>query len=542
MPLPSSFLEGKKMEMIAKMIQNGNTALGIELGSTRIKAILLGTDHTPIASGSYSWQDCYSDGIWTYTLENAWAGVQKSYAALQQDVNEKYGVPLETVGVMGISGMMHGYLVFDEQDHLLTPFRTWRNTNAAQAAKELTELMDFNIPMRWSIAQLYQSILDQDAHVKKIRFMTTLAGYMHWQLSGKKVLGIGDASGMFPIDSVSRGYDCTMLENFRNKVAARGYSWDIEDILPTVLAAGEDAGALTEEGARKLDPSGMLQPGIQMAPPEGDAGTGMIATNSVAERSGNVSAGTSIFAMVVLEHRLSKMYPEIDMVTTPSGRPVAMVHCNNCTSDMNAWTNIFREFGTMMGVAADADKLYTALYQKSMEGRSDGGGIVVCNFLAGEPIVGFESGKPFVLRGPETEFTLANFLRAQLYATMAALVLGMRILQKEQVKIDRLTGHGGLFKTPQVGQRYLAAATGSPVTIMKTAGEGGPYGMALLAAYCKEKETGETLEAFLQKKIFAMAETNTMQPRKDDRAGFEKFLSAYERALTIERTAVEISL
>lgn len=530
------------MEMIAKMIQSGNTALGIELGSTRIKATLLGADHTPIASGSYSWQDCYSDGIWTYTLENAWDGIQKSYAALQQNVHEKYGVPLETVGVMGISGMMHGYLVFDEQDHLLTPFRTWRNTNAAQAAKKLTELMDFNIPMRWSIAQLYQSIMDQEAHVKDIRFMTTLAGYMHWQLSGKKVLGIGDASGMFPIDSVSRGYDCTMLENFRNKVASRGYGWDIENILPTVLIAGEDAGILTEEGARKLDPSGMLQPGIQMAPPEGDAGTGMIATNSVAERSGNVSAGTSIFAMVVLEHRLSKMYPEIDMVTTPSGRPVAMVHCNNCTSDMNAWTNIFREFGTMMGVAADADKLYTALYQKSMEGRSDGGGIVVCNFLAGEPIVGFERGKPFVLRGPETEFTLANFLRAQLYATMAALVLGMRILQKEQVKIDRLTGHGGLFKTPQVGQRYLAAATGSPVTIMKTAGEGGPYGMALLAAYCKEKETGETLEAFLQKKIFAMAKTNTLQPRKDDRAGFEKFLSAYERALTIERTAVEISL
>lgn len=523
---------------IRDRIHKGDTVLGIELGSTRIKSILLGPDHSPIASGSFTWENNLVNGLWTYRLDDAWTGLQKSYGALAANVMEKYGVRLETVGAIGISGMMHGYLAFNKEGNQIAPFLTWRNTNTGKAAAELTELFHFNIPLRWSISQLYQAILNGEEHVGKIAYLSTLAGYIHWKLSGRKVVGIGDASGMFPIDSNINSYNQNMLQKFREKIAEKQYRWDIERILPKVLVAGENAGFLTEEGARLLDPSGALKAGIPMAPPEGDAGTGMTATNSVAARTGNVSAGTSIFAMVVMEKQLSKVYPEIDMITTPSGKPVAMVHCNNCTSDMDAWTAIFKDFSEMAGAQMSDDDLFTMLYQRSLQGDKDCGGITVYNYLSGEPITGFETGCPMVVRRPDSRFTLANFMRSQLYSTMASLVIGMKTLREEHVKIDRLTGHGGLFKTPVVGQKYMAAATKSPISVMDTAGEGGPYGMALLAAYMKNRGPGETLESYLEKKVFATAKICTLQPDDDDINGFSAYLAEYRKMLPAENAAV----
>ena len=439
---------------------------------------------------------------------------------------------------MGVSAMMHGYLVFDKDWNLLVPFRTWQNTITAQAAGELTEAFHFNIPQRWSIAHLYQAVLNGEAHVPQIAHMTTLAGYVHYMLTGVNALGVGEASGMFPIDSETGDYDAAMLEKFNEIVASRHLPWRLEDLLPKVLTAGEKAGELTPEGAKRLD--GLLTPGIPFAPAEGDAGTGMTATNAVAPRTGNVSAGTSIFSMVVLEKPLEKVYQEIDLVTTPTGRPVAMVHCNNCTNDTNAWVSVLGETARLFGAAPSTGELYTRLYEKSLEGDPDCGGLLVCNYMAGEGVTHMDAGRPLVIRKPESKFTLANFFRAQLYSTMSTLKIGMDILAKEQVAIDSLTGHGGLFKTPVVGQKYMAAACGAPVTCMETAGEGGPYGMALLAAYMLEKAEGETLEDYLNTRVFAGAKGVTLAPEKADVEGFRDYIARYTAMLDVERKAVEV--
>jgi sugar (pentulose or hexulose) kinase len=513
--------------------------LGIEWGSSRIKAVLIDKEHKPIASGGHAWENRYENGIWTYSMEAVWDGLHDAYANLVKDVKEKYDTDLTAFGAMGVSGMMHGHLPFDKNGRLLVPFRTWRNTITGEAAGKLTELFGFNIPQRWSIAHLYQAILNGEEHVKDIAFITTLAGYVHWQLTGEKVVGIGEASGMFPIDSETLSYDAAMLDKFDTLIADKNYPWHIRDILPGIRVAGESAGALTATGAMLLDMDCRLRSGIPVAPPEGDAGTGMVATNAVAARTGNVSAGTSIFSMVVLEGPLSKVYPEIDLVTTPTGKPVAMVHCNNCTSDMDAWASLIREALSLFGAKVSTGELFTRLYNKSLEGEADCGGVMVVNYLAGEPLTGFTEGCPLVVRSPESRFTLANFLRAQLYSTMATLKIGMDILAGENVTIDRLMGHGGLFKTPVVGQKYLAAATDSPVSVMETAGEGGPYGMALLAAYMLRKGDGETLEAYLKNKVYAGAIVSTLAPEKEDVKGFNAFLERYEKSLAAEKAAVE---
>ena len=520
----------------AQAITAGNTFLGVELGSTRIKAVLLGQDYVPLASGSFTWENRYENGYWTYHLDEVWTGIAVCYRELKQNVLQKYGVTLTTVGAMGFSGMMHGYLPFDAAGNLLAPFRTWRNTTTARAAEELTGLFGFNIPQRWSIAHLRQAMLNREDHVKNIDHLTTLAGYVHWQLTGEKVLGVCEASGMFPIDDATGDYDAAMMAKFDD--LAKDQPWKLANILPKALSAGEAAGVLTEKGARLLDPDGDLLPGIPLCPPEGDGGTGMTATNSVAARTGNVSAGTSVFAMVVLEKMLDKVYPEIDMVTTPSGKPVAMVHCNNCTSDMNAWVNVFSETLQLMGCQADMGELFTRLYQKSLEGDADCGGVTVYNYLSGEPVTGFDEGRPVMVRSHEKPFTLANFLRAQLYSTLASLAAGMVILERENVTIDRLMGHGGLFKTPVVGQKYLAAATNSAVWVMETAGEGGPYGMALLAAYLKDGN-GATLEDFLAEKVFAGTPGTVLEPEAGDVAGFKAYLDRFLAGLPVERAAVE---
>ncbi len=520
-------------------IENGKTALGIEFGSTRIKAVLIGDDHAPIASGSHDWENSYINGIWTYSLEEIRAGLQDAYANLAKDVKAKYGITLTTVGALGFSAMMHGYMVFDENDRLLVPFRTWRNNNAAPAAEKLTELFNYHIPARWSIAHLYQAILNGEEHVPAIRFQTTLEGYIHWMLTGRKVLGVGEASGMFPVDMNTRQYDRTMVEKFDALIADKGYSWKLLDILPEILVAGDNAGTLTEAGALLLDPTGNLKPGIPVCPPEGDAGTGMVATNSVKRRTGNVSAGTSIFGMIVLEKELNKVHPEIDLVTTPVGDLVAMVHCNNCTSDINAWVNVFGEFAKVLGVNISKAKLYDDLYFKSEEGDKDCGGVVAFNFFSGEHIVEVDEGRPMVVRTTESKFNLANLMRSHLYSTMATLKIGLDILLKEEgVRLDSITGHGGLFKTERVGQSYLAAAINAPVTVMKTAGEGGAWGMALLAEYMLRKEEGETLEAYLGNKVFANQQGTTLAPDPADVDGFNAFIENYKKALPVERLAV----
>lgn len=522
----------------SKVIDTGRTTLGIEFGSTRIKAILIDEHCAPIASGSYEWENRYENGIWTYSLDDVWTGLQAAYQELKETFETNHGAALSTIGAIGFSGMMHGYMAFDADGTLLVPFRTWRNTITGQAAEELTELLQFNIPLRWSIAHLHQAILNKEAHVTDIRFITTLAGYVHWKLTGQKVLGVGEASGMFPIDSTINDYDQHKLSLYNERLSTENMPWTLRDILPSVLVAGEQAGVLTEEGARLLDPSGTLQAGIPLCPPEGDAGTGMVATNSVAERTGNVSAGTSVFAMIVLEQALSKVYPEIDLVTTPTGKPVAMVHSNNCTSDLNAWVDIFGEFAQTMGMEVNASTLYEKLYSLALTGAADGGGLLSYNYVSGEHITGIEEGRPLFVRTPESQFTLANFMRVHLFSALGALKLGMDILfEKEQVKLDKILGHGGFFKTKDVGQKFMAAAMNVPVSVMATAGEGGAWGIALLAAYMLHRTDGQALETFLQDEVFAAQSESTIAPDQTDIEGFAAFMARYQSGLAIEKAA-----
>jgi len=515
-------------------ITENKTSLGIELGSTRIKAVLIDTHYEPIASGNHDWENRLEDGIWTYHLADVWAGLRDCFSKLALDVKNRYGLTLSSVGAIGISAMMHGYLVFDKNGNQLVPFRTWRNTITEKAAAILTEKFKFNIPQRWSVAHLYQAILNEESHVKDIDYITTLAGYIHWKLTGKRVLGIGDASGLFPVDGGS--YNPLMLKQFDGLIASRNYGWKITDILPAVLSAGEDAGTLT--GAKLLDPSGCLRDGIPLCPPEGDAGTGMVATNSIAERTGNVSAGTSIFAMIVMEKELSKVYPEIDIITTPAGKPVAMVHCNNCTSDIDAWIKLFRELLDINGAKTDKAKLYDALYYKALEADEDCGGLLSYNYYSGEHITGIEEGRPLFARLPDSNFTLANFMRTLLFSSMATLKYGIDILtEKEKARIDSLLGHGGLFKTKGVGQRFMAAVFNAPVGVMESAAEGGAWGIALLAAFMLHD--GETLEKFLAEKVFAGKKGALIEPDPKDVESFGKFMKRYTGGLKIERAAVD---
>ena len=511
------------------------TALGIELGSTRIKAVLIDEKHIPIASGDFEWENQLVDGIWTYSMDMVRTGVQSCFAALKADVRAKFGAELDTVGAIGVSAMMHGYLPFDKDGKQLAEFRTWRNTITGEAAEKLTALFGFNIPQRWSIAHLYQAMLNGEEHVKDIAYLTTLAGYIHWILTGEKLMGVGEASGMFPIDSETLDYDEGMLQKFKTLTGM-----DLRSILPKVLPAGAKAGTLTEAGALFLDPTGAFKPGVPAAPCEGDAGTGMAATNSVRVRTGNVSAGTSDFAMIVTDKKLG-VHREIDMVTTPDGLPVAMVHCNNCTSDINAWVNLFSEFCELMGVEANKGELFTKLFQKALEGEADCGGLLSYNYFSGEGVTDLDEGRPLFARMPNARFTLANFMRTHLLSALATLKIGLDILTRtEQVPIDKLYGHGGFFKTPEVGQRMLSAAVGAPVSVMETAGEGGPYGMALLAGYMLWKDEGETLPDYLDSKVFAGAEATTLTAEEKDTAGFNCFLERYKQALPMERKAAEL--
>lgn len=525
---------------VKNLLEEGKGILGIEFGSTRIKAVLIDEKGTPLASGSHEWENRLTDGIWTYTLDDIWSGLADCYADLAFDVKKKYDVVLKKFASIGFSAMMHGYLAFDKEGELLVPFRTWRNTITEGAAAKLSEVFQYNIPQRWSIAHLYQAILKKEEHVAKIDFLTTLAGYVHWKLTGEKVLGVGDASGMFPIDCKSGNYDQNMIRKFDELTEPCGYGWKLSDILPKVLSAGENAGTLTPEGAKLLDVSGNLEAGILLCPPEGDAGTGMVATNSVGVRTGNVSAGTSVFAMVVLEKELSKVYPEIDLVTTPDGALVAMVHCNNCTSDLNAWVNLFDEFAKSIGAAIDKNQLFSVLYHKALEGDADCGGLISYNYFSGEPVTGFDEGAPLFVRKADQTFNLANFMRTHLYSSLAALKAGLDLLFKEEdVKVDEMFGHGGLFKTKGVGQRIAAAAMNTPVSVMETAGEGGAWGIALLASYMQNKEEGEELQDFLNHKIFAGQKGEKLLPVKEDVEGFDQFMIRYKKGLAIEHAAVD---
>lgn len=527
------------MENVKNIILNAETALGIEFGSTRIKSVLVDLNGSPLASGSFDWENSYKNGVWTYSLDEVFEGLRASFAALKKSVYDKFGVKLETVGSMGISGMMHGYLAFDKDGAQLAEFRTWRNTITAEAAEKLSALFDFNIPQRWSIAHLYQAILNGEEHVGRVDFIATLAAYVHYRLTGERVIGVGEASGMFPIDSSINDYDVAMLDKFDGCVADKGFPWRLRDILPRVLVAGERAGTLTAEGAAMLDPTGEFRPGVPMCPPEGDAGTGMVATNSVAVRTGNVSAGTSIFLMVVLEKALSKLYPEIDMVTTPSGKPVAMVHCNNCSGEIDAWAGLFTSMCSALGMDISIYKVLDKMFESALSGDKDCGGLVAFNYLSGEVITGLDSGKPLFLRGPESKFNLPNFARAQLCSAAATLSIGMEILAGEHVKIDKLLGHGGYFKAPLAGQKIMAAALEAPVSVMKTAGEGGSWGIALLASYMQNKAEGETLEAFLESRVFSNEDAFEVKPDPEDIAGFKKFLDNYKKSLPVEKAAVE---
>ena len=515
------------------------TVLGIELGSTRIKAVLLDEKHIPIASGGFEWENRLVDGIWTYDMGTVHTGLQACYADLKKDIVAKFGAAPETFGAIGVSGMMHGYLPFDKDGKQLAEFRTWRNTITGQAAEELTNLFSFAIPQRWSIAHLYQAILNGEEHVKDIAYLTTLAGYIHTLLTGEKVMGIGEASGMFPIDSEKNDYNQGMVEKFDVLAAAKGMPWKLREILPKVLVAGELAGKLTVEGAAFLDPAGDLKAGVPFAPCEGDAGTGMVATNSVRERTGNVSAGTSDFAMIVADHELG-MHREINMVTTPAGKPVAMVHCANCTSDINAWVNLLIEFAEMLGVEINKGELFTKLFYKALEGEPDCGGLLSYNYFSGEGVTALDEGRPIFARLPGCNFTLANFMRAHLLSALSTLKIGLDILRTEEnIPVDKILGHGGFFKTPGVGQRMLSAAVSAPVSVMETAGEGGPYGMALLAAYMLWKDDGETLEDYLDNKVFADAASSTLMADEIEIAGFDAFLTRYKNAFDVERTAVK---
>ncbi len=524
------------MQTVEK-IKSGRTYLGIEFGSTRIKAVLIDDTYSPIASGAYDWENKLENGYWTYSREMMISGLQGSYADLVRDVREKYDTDLETVGAMGISAMMHGYLAFDKEDKLLVPFRTWRNTTTAKAAEKLTKLFGFNIPQRWSISHLYQAVLNGEQHVPEIASITTLAGYIHYLLTGERTVGAGEAAGMFPIDSDSCTYNEEMLTKFEELMDPYGYSWNIRDILPKSKAAGTKGAVLTDEGAKMLDPSGKLKGRIPMCPPEGDAGTGMVATNSVLPRTGNVSAGTSIFSMVVLEKPLKNVYTEIDVVATPDGKPVAMVHCNNCCSELDAWVKLFGEFAQLSGTEISKGDLYTMLYRNTLKADADCGGVLAYNFLSGEPVAGVEQGRPMYFRTPDGKFNLANFMRAQLYSAMATLKIGMDILtNNEKVPVDRLMGHGGLFKVEGVAQQYMADAFRTDVSVMKTAGEGGAWGMALLAAYMNEN-SGESLPVFLDSKVFAAMESSTASPNKAGTEGFDIFMTSYKNGLPVQNAA-----
>ena len=518
-----------------------NTFLGIELGSTRIKAVLIDETHNPIASGSFSWENRLEDGVWVYHLEDAVAGVRACYSDLRKNVEEKFGQPLTAVAGIGISGMMHGYLVFDKEGNQLAPFRTWRNTITAPAAAELTELFQFNIPQRWSIAHLYQAILNGEAHVKDVARLTTLCGYIHGLLTGKNQLGVGEASGMFPYDDETADFDAQCVAKFDALIAKYGFDWNLRGILPQVLRAGDQAAVLSAEGAALLDETGTLQPGIPMCPPEGDAGTGMVATGSVRPGTGSVSAGTSAFSLQVLEHPLKKYYPEIDVVVTPAGKTVAMAHTNTCTSEIDAWINLMADAMAAMGQKVDKNQLYATMYAKALEGAPDCSGMIAFNYFAGEPLTATETGRPLFLRLPDSHMTVANFMRAQLYGAIATLKLGMDMLKaEEQVVSYSMVGHGGFFKTAGVGQQILADALGVPITTMETAGEGGPWGMALLAAYMLRKADGQTLEDYLDEQVFCKAQSTVAQPSEAGMAGFASYLKRYLLALDAEKAAAKM--
>lgn len=528
------------MSTMKEWIDSGNAVLGLEFGSTRIKAVLIDEMHHPIASGAHDWENRLENGIWTYSLDDIWEGLRDCYRDLCADVKAKYDTELVKLRAVGFSAMMHGYMAFDKEGQLMVPFRTWRNGITGEAAAALTELFHYNIPQRWSIAHLYQAMLNGEEHVKDISYVTTLAGYIHWMLTGRKVLGVGDASGMFPIDPATVDYDAKMVEKFQKLVDEKGFSWKLREVFPEVLSAGEAAGVLTEEGAKLLDPTGKLQAGCPLCPPEGDAGTGMVATNSVAQRTGNVSAGTSIFGMIVLEENLKGVYEEIDMVTTPDGSLVAMVHANNCTSDLNAWVGLIKEALESFGMKVDANELYGTLYRKALEGDPDCGGLMSYGFLSGENIARVEEGRPMFIRTPKSNFNLANFMRSHLFTALGALKVGMDILlEKENVRIDTIFGHGGLFKTKGVGQNFLAAAIKAPVSVMETAGEGGPWGQAVLAAYMVNKAEGENLQQYLSEKVFGESEAVTVEPDEKDIAGMEAFIERFKKALPVERLAGE---
>lgn len=529
------------MKLDAKStIETGKAILGIELGSTRIKAVLIDRENRPIAQGSHTWENQLVDGLWTYSIEAIWSGLQDCYADLRSNVKKLYdGIEIESLAAIGVSAMMHGYMPFNEKEEILVPFRTWRNTNTGRAAAELSELFVYNIPLRWSISHLYQAILNNETHVKDIKFLTTLAGYVHWQITGEKVLGIGDASGMLPIDPATNNYSAEMVEKFDNLIAPKEYNWKLEDILPKVLSAGENAGVLTPEGSRKLDVSSHLKAGIPVCPPEGDAGTGMVATNAVKQRTGNVSAGTSSFSMIVLEKELSKPYEMIDMVTTPDGSLVAMVHCNNCTSDLNAWVNLFKEYQELLGIPVNMDEIYNKLYNIALTGDTDCGGLLSYNYISGEPVTGLAEGRPLFIRSANDKFSLANFMRTHLYASVGVLKIGNDILfNDEKVKVDRITGHGGLFRTKGVGQRILAAAINSPISVMETAGEGGAWGIALLGSYLVNNEKKQSLADFLDENVFVGDAGIEVSPTPEDVAGFNAYIESYKAGLPIEEAAV----
>lgn len=524
----------------SQAIQEGNVSLGIELGSTRIKAVLVTDDFNTIASGSYVWENKFENEIWTYSLDEVWEGIQRSYSQVAAEIQGKYHTTLTKISAIGVSAMMHGYLAFSKNDTLLVPFRTWRNNITEQAADELTELFQFNIPQRWSIAHLYQAILNKESHVKDINFITTLAGYVHWKLSGRKVLGIGDASGVFPIDEASGTYSKDLLDKFEGLENVASYQWTIRDILPEVLRAGDRAGTLTREGAKLLDVNGNLQEGSLMAPPEGDAGTGMVSTNSVRKRTGNISVGTSAFSMIVLDKPLEKVYRDIDIVTTPNGAPVAMVHINNCSSDINAWANVFKEFAERLGIDLKPDRLYETLFLVTTKADPDAGGLINYSYLSGENITKMPAGRPLFVRVPNSSFSLANFVQTQLYAAFAPLKIGMDILRDEEhIKTDVMIAQGGLFKTPVIGQQILANALNTPITVMSTAGEGGAWGMAVLAVFAKQGNGQQSLEDFLDQKVFAKPESMTLSPEPEGVAGYEQFIKKYQEGLPIESTAIK---
>ena len=524
-----------------KWIEEGRTALGIEAGSTRIKAVLIGPDHKVLAAGSSRWENRYENGIWTYDLAQVWEGIKECYASLKREVSEQYGVRLVRVGRIGISAMMHGYLAFDRQGKQLAPFKTWRNGVPSRISRELTERLGFHIPERWSCAHLYLAALNGEEHVKEIAYMTTLSGYIHWKLTGRRCLGACDASGMFPVEGKERCWRREMAERFQELLKPFGVSWTLEDIFPEILLAGDEAGRLTWEGARLLDPEGDLQGGIPCCPPEGDGGTGMTATNSASARKGNISVGTSIFATLALEKEIRGCYSQIDQLATPAGRPAAMIHCYNGTSELNRWMKLFGEISETLGVPVSEDALYEALFRKAMEGESEGGGLIPCGYHSGEHLTGFEEGRPLLASWPDSSFSLANFMRAQINSLFATLRMGMDFLkEKEGITVDEIQGHGGFFRTKGVGQRLMAAALHTPVTVLETAGEGGAWGAALLAAYGAWKEEGEELEEYLEQKVFAGGGLLCREePDPEEAAGYEKFMEYYRQLLKVERAAVE---